>query len=423
MSNVEYTLSEEMLQNIVSNAVSAALANVQLDNCISSEPDCSDLAVSKGEQNMASKIRKRFVYINENGEESEVRIAGDSEREINLKLQQFLATVTKPSPSSDKLDSDLTLSDFIHDEYVPTFLPALKPTTRKNYELYIKRYIIPFLGSFRLTEINVRHVQSFMNKLAEGSKHGLEQDLCEKTIERICGLCSRIFKIAVEMKKASDIPFKSALLVNKGKESGHHQALPDEELLRIKTAIPTLPRPSQRLYMGLLVYTGMRREEILGLRWEDVQLDERYATISRAVTYPDNHRPHVDTPKSKSSYRTILLAQPLCNILSDNWQNRGFIFGGDEPLSYTAYRRLREKCFSLLEIVGYSNHDFRATFGTQLKEKGLTSAQVADLLGHADTRMVETVYARTRHEGVMKNLDAIDLLNASLGHQIGHQIS
>ena len=46
-----------------------------------------------------------------------------------------------------------------------------------------------------------------------------------------------------------------------------------------------------------------------------------------------------------------------------------------------------------------------------MKESGLTSAQVADLMGHADTRMVETVYARTRHEGVMKHKNTLELLN------------
>ena len=49
-----------------------------------------------------------------------------------------------------------------------------------------------------------------------------------------------------------------------------------------------------------------------------------------------------------------------------------------------------------------------------LKESGLSSAIVVDLMGHADTRMVETVYARTRHEGVMKQLEAVEAINAVL---------
>ena len=60
--------------------------------------------------------------------------------------------------------------------------------------------------------------------------------------------------------------------------------------------------------------------------------------------------------------------------------------------------------------MGFTDYDFRTTFGTQLKESGKTSAQVADLLGHADTRMVERIYARTRHEGVMKHLKAVEEL-------------
>ena len=71
--------------------------------------------------------------------------------------------------------------------------------------------------------------------------------------------------------------------------------------------------------------------------------------------------------------------------------------------------------FKKLGILGkFNNHDWRATFGTQLKEQGLSSAIVADLLGHADTRMIETTYARTRHEGIMKQRNEIEALNAFL---------
>lgn len=65
-------------------------------------------------------------------------------------------------------------------------------------------------------------------------------------------------------------------------------------------------------------------------------------------------------------------------------------------------------CFCHLGLKGYSDADFRTTFGTQMKEMGKTSAEVADMMGHADTRMVERVYARTRHEGVMKHLSAVE---------------
>ena len=84
----------------------------------------------------------------------------------------------------------------------------------------------------------------------------------------------------------------------------------------------------------------------------------------------------------------------------------------DTPVSYSTAQTTYRAAFKALGIEGrFNNHDWRTTYGTQLKESGLTSAQVADLLGHADTRMVETTYARTRHEGIMKQKAAIEALN------------
>lgn len=164
--------------------------------------------------------------------------------------------------------------------------------------------------------------------------------------------------------------------------------------------------------MAFLAYTGMRREEVLGLRWEDVNIEEHYATICRAITYPDMNKPEIKKPKSERSERTVPLVEAVTRLLKSVEKTEGFVIGGESPLCYSSAIRLRQRAFKKLGIVGFNNHDFRTTFGTQLKESGMTSATVADMLGHADTRMVETVYARTRHEGVMKQLDALERLNA-----------
>ena len=77
----------------------------------------------------------------------------------------------------------------------------------------------------------------------------------------------------------------------------------------------------------------------------------------------------------------------------------------------SSFERMYRKVFKSLGISGYNNHDWRTTFGTQLKEAGITSAQVADLMGHADTRMVEKTYAPTRHESIMKHKNTLERIN------------
>lgn len=92
----------------------------------------------------------------------------------------------------------------------------------------------------------------------------------------------------------------------------------------------------------------------------------------------------------------IILSKRVFAVVIDAFANR--FAGNTRKTDMTIYKL-------------YNNHDWRATFGTQLKEANLSSAQVADLLGHADTRMVETVYAVTRHQGVMKHQNLLNALN------------
>ena len=93
-------------------------------------------------------------------------------------------------------------------------------------------------------------------------------------------------------------------------------------------------------------------------------------------------------------------------------KDKGFILGGEKPWCYSHTQRVKRRAFTHLGIKGYTPYDFRTTFATRAKESGQTSAQVADLLGHKDTRMVERIYARTRHQSVMKQLEAIERLNS-----------
>ena len=71
-----------------------------------------------------------------------------------------------------------------------------------------------------------------------------------------------------------------------------------------------------------------------------------------------------------------------------------------------------------IECLGFkgvcTSYDFRTTYATELCEAGLTSKQVADKMGHKDTRMVDRIYARTRHESVMVNAAVLDKLNESM---------
>ena len=305
-----------------------------------------------------------------------------------------------------------TVKEFIRKVYYPVFVERLAPTTAENYRQMIKLNIVPFLGDERLDEVNVAHIQQFYDWMASAAKHGRQKNLNDKSIERVAGLTSRVFKVAKDMGLIEETPFKSTLLSIRAEKAGHHTPLPDSEIERIKREVPRLENRDERIYMAFLVFTGMRPEEIRGIRWEDIHLDQSYGVVNCAVTYPTNSKPHIGKPKTEHSERIILLTSTMRALLVQIEQKAGFVCGGEQPWCYSRAMRTYRSAFKHLGIIGHCAYDFRTTFATQLKESGMTSSAIADLMGHEDTRMVERVYARRRKEGVMKHLSALEARNA-----------
>lgn len=403
-----YTRSElESLASIAAEkAVEHMLNSLPILDKLTTKDVCS--SDEEGASDMPSIYRETYSYIDESGNLATVRINGKNKRDTDAKFQAFL---TKTSFEH----KNVTLREYIDSTYRKSFIDGLAATTKSNYERYLKLYILPFMGDMPIGKITLTTVQSFYDWLASAHKHGAKQDLTNKSIERIGGFLGRMFGIAEEMHVIRESPVKIKLLRNSGKPSSHHKALPDEEVDRVKRSIADLTDERERLYMGFLVYTGLRREEILGLKWGDIDESNSCGFIKTVVVYPGSGKPVVkEVPKTKYSERPFIIPKALMDIVACATNKKGFIIHSKDmmkPISLSTFKRMYRSVFKQLGIEGYNNHDWRTTYGTQLKESGMTSAQVADIMGHADTRMVETVYARTRYEGVMKHKYALEELN------------
>ena len=361
-----------------------------------------------GGETMPSNYNETYYFLQKDGTVSSVRLYGQSKKDTDQKFMMFLQSQT--------VSTVPTLSDFVNNSYKKNFMRKLSPTTVTNYNTYLDRYILPNLGDKHLDQITVEDIQKLYDWMAKAKEHGCRENLNADTIKRVSGLIGRLYRIATEMKLVNESPIKKTLLSNEGSAPTHHQSLPDKEVVRIKKEVPYLPNEQQRLYMGLLIYTGMRREEIAGIGWEHMHLEDRYGEIRRVVVYPDGKNAIVrNKTKTIKSTREFIIPEPLFEILKPYEREEGYIIHGKDeakPAPISTLKRTYKAAFKTLGITDYDNHDWRATFGTQLKEAGMTSAQVADLMGHADTRMVETTYAPTRHEGIMKHKNTLDKMNS-----------
>ena len=401
--------NKEQVGAIVAAAISAVLQSAStqnLDNDIVYDNNSFSIQQHEGETNMPSMHCETYTYLSNTNDIRTIKLYGISKSDTDKKFQTFLMTKdTSQTP---------TLREFTEETYYPGFIANLANNTIANYNVYLNNYIYPFLGNMKMNMITVSTIQQFYDYLASGNSHGLRNNINKRSIERISGLCSRIFKVALEMNVVSSTPFKHTLLRNHGVSAGHHKVIPDNIAQTVRSNIKTLPNACQRLYTGLLCYTGLRREEILGMRWEYLHLKEKYGEVHNVVVYPGNNKPVVkDTPKTVSSERIFILPDSLIEILEPEQHKRGYVIHGDtteDLLPYSTMQRMYRNAFEHLGISEYNNHDWRTTYATELKESGMSSAQVADLLGHADTRMVETVYARARKDGILKHKNTIDCI-------------
>lgn len=340
------------------------------------------------------------------GEDLQALVANSLKRAF-----EQVASVTKTA--AELKGVSISLKDFIEKEYKPTYFVGLAETTKETYRQYLEYNIYPFLGELHLTEITVKTIQDFYNWMAEGSKHGRKTDINADTIDRTSGLLNKIFKVAVALKYIQDNPIKPELLKNPGQKATHHTALTRDDALRARSKIPELKEERQRLFMALLAYdTGMRPEEILGLRWEDINLESGYLEIRRTVTYPDKNKPYLkDGGKTELSARAIIINPALVKILECVEDKTGYVIHGrktEDIISRSTYQRTYTDAFKALGISGHSPYDWRSTFATELCEMGVSTKKVADMMGHTTTRMVEKVYSTKRRDGILSNRDIID---------------
>lgn len=274
--------------------------------------------------------------------------------------------------------------------FYSTFRKKQGSNTIVNRNRLIKNHIIPEFGNKRLDRISTMDLQKWFNKI--GEKYALE------TASKLKNIMNPVFDSAIEDEYLTRNPLRSKRLEVVGKETVHHTAIPSDKIKTVKENIKAL-EGKVKVMAGLLCYTGMRYEEVLGLKWEDISGD--WITIRRAVIHPKRNMPEIKSTKTKTSARMIPLV-PELKMLFDRPYSKGFLLHSDKdpsretPLSYTEARRIFKKVQISLGLENYSAHDFRDTCATVWRENGMPLDMIARLLGHAKTETTERRYVKYR---------------------------
>ena len=376
-----YTLTE--LQEIAAN----------LDNFI------ADQTMLERKSNMASEYRRVIIGWNMDGSPIKKQLVASSQDLMNDKIvQEYINSGRIYEFIPKQQDDKITPEPFTLKTYSEKWLNRkrkLKPTTKANYQKYIDK-IITFLGDKLLTEISVDDVQDMLDNYSV---------LSHKTLKDMKEILHQILKYAISDGIISKNPCESVDLEIPSDKVTVREALPIEQFRDILSQISLL-RPSDRCYLGLIMYTAMRRGEALGLQWEDIDFDREQITISRNVTHPQQNSPVIGTPKTKAGYRVIPLDKNLKALL-EPLKSSGYVIGGEYPLTLSAFRAMNKRINSTINMHGATAHILRHSYLTYAVGETTDFKTVQGISGHSDMGTLINRYAHPQQDKLRQLVDAV----------------
>ena len=322
--------------------------------------------------------------------------AGALEAE-RLEVQRVLSTgEVKPTPPPEVAKKEVpTLKDFAA-TFLETSGVTNKPSTVASKELVLRCHILPRLGNLRLDAISYEHVEDLKIALATStSKKGKARR--PKTVNNVITTLHRLMVVAKKRGLISSLPEFEPIRC----PAPEFDFLSFEESSRLIEAA----RDEWRTLITFALRTGMRRGELVALRWQDVDLEAGKVLVRQTIWrgiigVPKNHKP-----------REIPLSAQVVAMLKAHRHLRGPLVFCDEGGEYLRVNKLNRVIVAVCKRAGLRHigwHVLRHTFASHLAMRNVPLKAVQELLGHASIQMT----MRYAHLSPSVSRAAVDLLES-----------
>ena len=256
-----------------------------------------------------------------------------------------------------------------------------KPATVSHYGLMLRKHIVPGLGELRIADVERKHILEFQYGLSD----------MPTVANRAVDILVKMFNLAEAwgLRPRGKNPCR---FVRRYKVEKHHERfLAHEELYRLGQVLDVAPAKRltsthSAVAIRLLVLTGCRRNEILGLRWEDLDFEAREMRLA----------------DSKTGARVVPMPPPAAKVLANLPRVPGnpWVFPGRKKGTHQrnlndSWDRVRKRA----DLDGVRLHDLRHSFASRALALGESLPMIGKLLGH---RQVQTTarYAHLAQESV-----------------------
>ena len=342
-----------------------------------------------------------------------------TEKGARKKAEAFAATFEKECREGVTTDSRQKFQAYC--DYVIGLKEqrGVKHSTIVRYKELTGR-IYPQIGHIKLKELRADHLNDLYTLLGQDGQSKRGGKLSTKTILEHHRLISTVLEQAT---KEGLVPFnvasRATLPKVERKEVNYFQP---EQVAAIREALEQEPMKWKTL-VHLLLITGARRGEVLGLKWDKVDFEGNRIYICNSVLYSPDVGIYESTPKTERSRRYVTLPPETMQLLrryrawqaeerlrlGEYYQNQGFVFSQDNgnpmhPDSVTDWLKKFSRRHDLPHI---NPHAFRHTMASMLYFHGVDSVSISKRLGHAQVSTTANIYAHVMEEADQRNADIL----------------
>ena len=380
--------------------------------------------------NMYKRSDGRWVgvvwYMDESGERKRKSFCGTTKQKVGKKITAYIESFNESIAVTDETKKKLRES---MRSWLEVFkFPSVERTTYDRCECTAKNQIYPKLGDRYVGDITAADVKNLLtDEMNDGYAY--------TTVKKVYTILGEYFKVLYQQEQIPRNPMtnvemikRSNFMAGQGKENlpvnETVTVFTDDELERFKTEAFRTNQNGSRKYQQsaayiLILNTGIRTGEALGLMNSDIDLDNRVMHVRRGVKEIYNREGtkatsgrsvNVGKLKSMSSKRDVPLNNTAIEMIKD--LRKESYYGEDSPLipdengNYTRPVNFRKRYYRILKAAKIEKkglHSFRHTFATRLVNgikqadgtiRSLTPRQVADILGHSTSQITELYYVK-----------------------------
>lgn len=291
--------------------------------------------------------------------------------------------------------AQLSIQEYMN-EWLKTKQSVIRPSSWTQFKQITRCYIIPWLGSVKLTQLRTDQVQRLYNHLIEIGVQVYAIRKCHTVLHSALQNAVRIGVInrnPVSYAQQPRLPSHEIHILDEGQTNWLIVSTRDHRLGAL---------------INLAIASGARQRELLGLKWTDIDWVKKTLRIDRQLDFPDGNGVHFSDTKTKYGRRSIVLGSHSIEVLKEqmvrqemerraagsNWRENGLIFTTSIGTPIHPRNLLRDFKILLKEagLPPIRWHDLRHLCASILLNKNISPIVVARRLGHSKTSITMDVY-------------------------------